>query len=361
MQTAYDLIARLRTIPIEVLESRESDMAPDGSIGMVLRIPEDDVEKGALSLLFAIGLVSYTEAKPAGASEIHYDAGDQWTVHDLVEHLRFQRSHLVLDTDYVRGRHMKTRADIAPDGTVRLNVTNRGSTAKRWIATLQGRGGMDGQLGVVGEEPGLFFAPTGIDPDPLEWPGVRSDTAEAWASAASEGVIPEDVAEVLAQEPKLADLTFTKGVLGEEIPGRPHWARVAADLTVYAQDELGNKVAMVVVAPSEAPDPTCGEWAGDDPDRQRQVGDLLNDLWADPSQEEVQALSYRMLTQTWAAAQQAADERSTRAVLVVSQRGDGLVHLAQVLGVEGAVPAGQLVMAPEEVDGVTLWLARMPA
>lgn len=64
---------------------------------MVLPIPEGEVETVALALMFAIAVLSYAAR---GNAEIHYDAGDHWMVQHLVEHLRFGRGTLVLDTDY---------------------------------------------------------------------------------------------------------------------------------------------------------------------------------------------------------------------------------------------------------------------
>src|SRR5687768_8300452 len=128
MSTGHELLSRLSTLQIEVLSIDELPFG-DGSIEVSLRIPADDVDRGALSLIFALSVLSYSEARPREVSAMHYDPGDQWTIHDLVEHPRFQRGHLVLETDYVRGRMMKTTVDIAPDGMVVLQVANRAGSA----------------------------------------------------------------------------------------------------------------------------------------------------------------------------------------------------------------------------------------
>ena len=112
MNTAIELLSALKSLPIEVVEIEESERG-EGFIRIALRIPEEDVETCSIALLFAFGVISYDEARPAGSSEIDYDPGDQWTVHDLVKHLRFHQGRLNLDTDYVRGRLMKTRAVVA--------------------------------------------------------------------------------------------------------------------------------------------------------------------------------------------------------------------------------------------------------
>ena len=43
------------------------------------------------------------------------------------------------ETDYVRGRMMKTDVTVFPDGRFTLTMTNRGEAASRWVAQLQGK------------------------------------------------------------------------------------------------------------------------------------------------------------------------------------------------------------------------------
>src|SRR5437867_1224930 len=57
----------------------------------------------------------------------------------VVRHLRYERGRLVCETDYVRGRMMKTDVTIFPDGRFTLTTTNRGEAASRWVAQLQGK------------------------------------------------------------------------------------------------------------------------------------------------------------------------------------------------------------------------------
>ena len=44
-----------------------------------------------------------------------------------------------MDTDYVRGRMMKTRIRVWPTGVVEIDTTNRHQMATRWIETLKGK------------------------------------------------------------------------------------------------------------------------------------------------------------------------------------------------------------------------------
>ena len=43
------------------------------------------------------------------------------------------------ETDYVRGRMMKTDVTVSPDGRFTLTTTNRGEAASRWVAQIQGK------------------------------------------------------------------------------------------------------------------------------------------------------------------------------------------------------------------------------
>jgi len=70
---------------------------------------------------------------------MHFEPQDQWTAADLLRHLRYERGRLVCETDYVRGRMMKTTVTVFPDGRFTLTTTNRGEAASRWVAQIQGK------------------------------------------------------------------------------------------------------------------------------------------------------------------------------------------------------------------------------
>ena len=97
------------------------------------------VETGALALIFAIAVFSFDDARPRGTSHIDYVERDEWTLEDLCQHLRFWKGALCLDTDYVRGRMMKTRIAVWPTGIVEIDTRNRHQMATRWIETLKGK------------------------------------------------------------------------------------------------------------------------------------------------------------------------------------------------------------------------------
>ena len=100
---------------------------------------ESHAEWAALGFIYALGVLSFAAARPRGASGRDFEEHDQWTAADLLRHLRYERGRLVCETDYARGRMMKTDVTIFPDGRFTLTTTNRGEAASRWIAQIQGK------------------------------------------------------------------------------------------------------------------------------------------------------------------------------------------------------------------------------
>jgi len=99
--------------------------------------PSDD--SGALGFLFAIGVLSFADARPRGASEMHYQEQDEFGVGDFLNCLSHSvGGHLRFDADYLRGRRMKTRIVVSPDGPVVIDTQGRGKSAEHWLARLQG-------------------------------------------------------------------------------------------------------------------------------------------------------------------------------------------------------------------------------
>lgn len=144
--------ALLRTgavVPVRILEESVVPGADEGEFGLRLALsfededsPEEDradvVEWGALGFLFVIGVLSFADARPRGFSEREYVEHDEFRVSDFLATLSFRNGQLHLDTDCVRGRRMKTRVAVHPDGTATLETIGRGKAALRWIARLKG-------------------------------------------------------------------------------------------------------------------------------------------------------------------------------------------------------------------------------
>jgi hypothetical protein len=100
---------------------------------------ESHVEWAALGFIYALGVLSFAAARPRGVSGIDFEEHDQWTAADLLRHLRYEGGRLVCETDYVRGRMMKTDVTVSRDGRFVLTTTNRGEGASRWVAQIQGK------------------------------------------------------------------------------------------------------------------------------------------------------------------------------------------------------------------------------
>jgi len=101
--------------------------------------PEEIVEWGAFGFLFALVALSFHDARPRGMSELDFEADDTLTVADFMHALSFSHDGLSVQTDYLRGRSMKTEVTIRPDGTVRLTTWGRGKSALHWLDRLQGK------------------------------------------------------------------------------------------------------------------------------------------------------------------------------------------------------------------------------
>jgi hypothetical protein len=101
--------------------------------------PANDAEHYAFGFIYALGVLSFADARPRGASGMYFEEKDDWAVGDMLRRLRFERGELHFYADYVRGRCMKTTVIVRADGTFMLDAVNRGEAATRWIAQLQGR------------------------------------------------------------------------------------------------------------------------------------------------------------------------------------------------------------------------------
>jgi hypothetical protein len=100
---------------------------------------EDQVEWVAFGFMFLLGVMSFHDAGPRGYSETEFVDEDEFTVDDFFAGLRFVRGELHLDTDYVRGRCMKTHIIVRRDGWVLVETRGRNDVALRWVERIQGK------------------------------------------------------------------------------------------------------------------------------------------------------------------------------------------------------------------------------
>ena len=136
----YELLQQLVGIDIEIVAADGGDDDDGYSFERIeLHVSEKDVEMSAFGLIFAIGVLSFHDARPRGSSEIDFQEKDDWTVADMLRRLRYERGELRFFADYVRGRMMKTSVAVSANGTIRISTTNRGPLASRWIRQIQGK------------------------------------------------------------------------------------------------------------------------------------------------------------------------------------------------------------------------------
>ncbi len=89
--------------------------------------------------MFALGVLSFDEAKPRNLSTAECHEKDEFSVADFIEGLRFVRGELHFDADYIRGRRIKTRIAVRANGTVWLETIGRGKAVLRWLERVQGK------------------------------------------------------------------------------------------------------------------------------------------------------------------------------------------------------------------------------
>ena len=139
VEAVYELTKSATLARFRALRS-EGEEHPDRSWQRVTcHLHREDVPWASVPLMYALGALSFADARPRGASEIHYDEKDEWRIADMVQQLHFERGGLVLDIDYVRGRMMKTTVSVRPDGTLVVETRNRHEMATRWLQALKGR------------------------------------------------------------------------------------------------------------------------------------------------------------------------------------------------------------------------------
>lgn len=135
----YDLIRDATLAEIRVAETRISPTsADDKHVRIEGRLgreegedgePANDAEHCAFGFIYALGVLSFADARPRGSSGMHFEEGDDWSVGDMLRRLRFEQGELRFYADYVRGRCMKTTIVVRADGTFMLDTVNRGEAA----------------------------------------------------------------------------------------------------------------------------------------------------------------------------------------------------------------------------------------
>ena len=135
----YQLLKDVTALDLKVLDTQIETFMDNTHVKIILEDDPDVLSSCAWGLVYAIGVLSFADARPRGISEIDFQERDDWFVSDMLAHLRFEQGRLHSYADYVRGRMLKTGVDIDKDGKIVVQTTNRGEAATRWIAKLQGK------------------------------------------------------------------------------------------------------------------------------------------------------------------------------------------------------------------------------
>lgn len=135
----YTLLNDILALDLQVGEAKIENFGETEHVEIEMTDDPEVLSSCAWGLIFAIGVLSFADARPRGASDMHYAEDDEWTVGDMLRHLRFEHRKLHFYADYVRGRCIKTTVEIDAEGTILLRTVNRGEAATRWVAKLQGK------------------------------------------------------------------------------------------------------------------------------------------------------------------------------------------------------------------------------
>jgi len=137
----YKLVHDALLLDVEVIEADARPLEPgdDWAVRIQLQADAARLATSAHGLLFALGAMSFNDARPPEGSGQWLEPGDQFTAADLLEHLHFEQGKLRLSLDELRGRRLDTDIELTSDGRARLETRNRGKAAQAWVARLQGK------------------------------------------------------------------------------------------------------------------------------------------------------------------------------------------------------------------------------
>jgi hypothetical protein len=106
----------------------------DWHVLLQFQVDEELVDSCAHGLIFAVGALSFHDARPHGISGEWFEDRDQFSVSDLLNHITLEWGKLHMCVDCV-----KTTVEIGSDCKVLLETVNRGKAALKWITRLQGK------------------------------------------------------------------------------------------------------------------------------------------------------------------------------------------------------------------------------
>jgi hypothetical protein len=136
------------SVEFRVVDEQVLPTTDEAEFGLRVRLqfqgeePDDAAEIvswGAMGFLFALGALSFSDARPRGLSGQDFVDVDELTIGDFIECLSFTDGKLRFYADYIRGRRLKTDIVVSADGDVTLQTIGRGKAALRWLDRLVGK------------------------------------------------------------------------------------------------------------------------------------------------------------------------------------------------------------------------------
>ena len=146
--TAIELLKTGSVIDFKITKSDVmacTDNQEAHSVATLMMLDDDEeegyqsVEWGAFGFIYCLATLSFSDAKPRNSSELDYDSDDEFTVGDMVSCLSFENGKLRFYGDYLKGRLVKTRITIEPNGKVEVETVCRGNALSIWLQKLQGK------------------------------------------------------------------------------------------------------------------------------------------------------------------------------------------------------------------------------
>jgi hypothetical protein len=136
----YELIKQASALThLTVADTKVEHFMDNTHVRITMTEDPEILETCTLGLIYALGVLSFHDARPRGVSGMHFQEKDDWFAADLLRHLTFPKGRIHFYADYVRGRMMKTGVDVYPDGRIVLDAVNRGEAPTRWVARIQGK------------------------------------------------------------------------------------------------------------------------------------------------------------------------------------------------------------------------------
>ena len=125
-------LQQLVGLRIRILKS-ESDEQPEySSQHLTCHVHREDIPTAALGLIFALGALSFHDARPRGGSHLDYNERDEWTVGDMLERLEIplmtphnkdkMRTAYTISVD---ARDGVSQADAMDDVTAAMRASSR--------------------------------------------------------------------------------------------------------------------------------------------------------------------------------------------------------------------------------------------